>query len=314
MATATVAGFLDINNGGSVFDQLALKVYAGQVLEAYTKACVTEGRHLQRTISSGKSAQFPATGLATASFHTRGTELSFQSMNSNERVITIQDLMVAPIFLDILDEAKSHFDIRRPYATQQGSALAVQADLRVLMSCIAAAKTGTPTVTGLPGGTSTANAAINTDASILTAGIYAAAQKLDENNIPATERFCYLAPAQYNLLLQDGEFIDRDFNDANGNRARAYLRNAADFELVKTNNLPRSDYSADSNFLTDLKKDYSTNVAVCCHMSAAGSVTLIGLQFESEYDMNRQGWMLVAKYAKGFSYLRPEAAHELKTS
>lgn len=318
MATAVVSGFLDINNAGSPFDDLALVEYSGMVLEAYNKATVTEGRHIQRTISSGKSAQFPAFGTVATVFHTRGTEITFQQVGSNERVIAIQDLLLAPIFVDFLDEAKSHFDIRRPYATQQGSALAVAADLRVLMSFIAASRMSTANITGAqgtPAGQRVTGATIGTDAAVLRAGIYDAAEILDENNIPASDRYVFLAPGQFYLLIQDGEFIDRDFVDAgNGDRSRAIMRNAADFAVIKTNNLPTASEVGDTAFPTNLRLDYTTTVAVTGHMSAAGSVSLVGLSFESEWDANRQGHMLIAKYAKGFDYLRPEAAVELATA
>ena len=313
MATATVSGFLDINNGGAPFDDLALKVYAGMILEAYNKTITTEGRHMQRTIQSGKSAQFPVIGRVGSAFHTRGTELSFQQVNSNERVISIQDLLVSPIFLDVLDEAKSHFDVRRPYATQQGQELAEQSDLRVLMSFIAASRTSTPNFTGGDGGQQVTGATIGTDAAVLKAGIYDAAEILDENSVSNMDRALWLAPAQFYLLLQDGEFLDRDFG-GEGSRATAVMRNAADFTIIKTTNLPTASEVGDTDFPTNLQLDYTTTVAVSGHSSAAGSVSLIGLQFESEYDINRQGHMLVAKYAKGFDYLRPEAAVELATA
>lgn len=313
MATAVVSGFLDINNGGAPFDDLALKVYAGMVLEAYNKVITTEGRHMQRTITSGKSAQFPVIGRVGSAFHTRGTEVTFQQVNSNERVISIQDLLISPIFIDILDEAKSHFDVRRPYATQQGQELAEQADLRVLMSFITASRTATPNFTGGDGGQQVVAATAATDAAVLKGAIYDAAEILDENSVTSMDRALWLAPAQFYLLLQDGEFLDRDFG-GEGSRATAVMRNAADFTVIKTTNLPTADESADTDFPTNLRLDYTTNVAVAGHSSAAGSVSLLGLQFEAEYDMNRQGHMLIAKYAKGFDYLRPEAAVEIASA
>lgn len=315
MPTATVSGFLDINNGGAPFDDLALKVYAGMILEAFTKTIVTDGRHTKRTITSGKSAQFPVTGSVGTIFHTRGTHISFQQVGSNERVISIQDLMLAPIFIDILDDAKSHFDIRRIYATQQGQALAEATDLRVLMAMIAASNqsaniTGS---NGTPAGQQITNAAIATDAAVLKGAVYDAAEIFDENNIPQMGRSLFVAPQQFYLLLQDGEFLDRDFG-GDGSRATAVMRNAADFEIVKTNNLPTANETGDTDFPTNLQRDYSTSVAVASHMSSAGSVELIGVGFESEWDPDRQGWMLIAKQAKGFDYLRPEAAVEFQTS
>ena len=222
---------------------------------------------------------------------------------------------MAPVFLDILDEAKAHFDVRRSYATLQGNALALEADLRVFMSKIAASRTATPNVTGLTGGQRVTDAAMATDPATLVGAVYDAAEIFDENNIPNSERYLFVAPGQFYLLLQDGEFLDRDFVDAgNGDRAKAVLRNAADFEVVKTNNLPSGDQSANTAYPSALRLNYSAHTAICSHKSSAGSVTLIGLGFEQAYDMRRQGHMFIAKYAKGFGPLRPEAAVELATS
>lgn len=319
MADATASRLGDINSAGTPFDELFLKVWSGMVLEAYNKSQVTEGRHIVRTIASGKSAQFPATGLVSAGFHTAGDELEttpgFQEVNANERVIAIDGLLVAPIFVDVLDEAMNHYDVRRIYTTQQGEALANEADQRVLRSFVAASRTSTPTVTGLPGGDRITGATIGTDASVLKAGIYDAAEDLDEHNIPQSGRSFFVAPAQYYLLLQDGEFLDRDFSDgSNGNRSGAVMLRASGFEVVKTNNLPSTNDTSDTSLPSELRLNYTTTVAVLGHMSAAGTVKLIGLKFESEYDINRQGTILVAKYAQGHNFLRPEAAVELATS
>lgn len=317
MANATVSGFLDINNAGAPFDDIALKVYSGMILEAFNKATTTEGRVVTRTIASGKSAQFPVIGRTSTIVHARGTEVVDQAVqvNSNERVIAIEDILMAPIFIDILDEAKSHFDIRRPYATQQGQVLAETSDRRCLMSIIAASRTATPNFTGGDAGVRVTGATIGTDPAVLKAGIYDAAEALDVASVPASERYLWLAPAQYYLLLNDGEFIDRDFNDgSNGSRSHAVLRNASDFTVVKTTNLPSANESANTALPVSQRLNFSTSVAVAAHSSAAGMVSLMGLMFESEYDMNRQGHLLIAKYARGFDYLRPEAAVELATA
>ena len=310
MATAVVSGIIDINNLGTPFDDLALKVYSGLVLGAYNQHIVTGGRHVERNISSGKSAQFPITGRVGSGFHTRGTELTFLQMNNNERVISIQDLLVSPVFIDILDEAKSHFNVRSEIAVQQGQELAEQADGRVLRCMVAASRTATPNFTGGDGGVALAVAAMDTSATVLKAGIYDSAETFDEHNLPNSERTIFMAPAQFYLLLQDGEFIDRDFG-GDGSKATARMTGAANFELVMTNNLPTANDAANTALPTELRLDYTDTVAVASHKSSAGSVTLIGLGFESEYDMNRQGTMMVAKYAKGFGILRPESAVEM---
>jgi hypothetical protein len=322
-----VSGFLDINSLGTPFDDLALKVYGGQVLGAFNKVTTTKGRRIERTITSGKSAQFPVLGRfpvaslvknpggpADAST-LRGRELVFAQINSNEHVISIDGLLVAPLFIDVLDEAKSHFDVRPEYAEQQGQILAEADDKRTLAALVAGCRTATAGFTGGDQTSPEIEANMSTDVNILKAAIYGAAEQLDNFSVPAMDRYCWITPAAFYLLLQDGEFIDRDFNDSgNGQRATATMKSAADFMIVKTNNLPRDVWTAETQLSTRLQLDYSTNFGVCAHASASGCVTLIGLQFEAQYTMERQGTMLVAKYAKGYDYLRPEATVSLDLS
>lgn len=317
-----VSSFLDINNGGAPFDDLALKVYGGMVLNSFNKNTTTQGRRIERTIASGKSAQFPvfgrfggaSPGPAALYKPTRGQEVVFNTINSNEHVISIDGLLLAPLFIDILDEAKSHFDVRAPYAEQQGQVLAEADDKRTLAALVAGCRTATASVTGGDQTAPEVDANMGTDVNILKSVIYGAAEQLDNFSVPASDRFCWIPPAAFYLLLQDGEFIDRDFNDPNGSRSTATMRSAADFTIVKTNNLPRDNWTAESQLSTRLQLDYSTNYGICAHASASGVVTLIGLQFEQMYTMERQGTMLIAKYAKGYDYLRPEATVSLDLS
>lgn len=60
--------------------------------------------------------------------------------------------------------------------------------------------------------------------------------------------------------------------------------------------------------------DASNTVALVAHPSAVGTVKLMDLATEMEYQINRQGTLLVAKYAVGHGVLRPEAAVQLKSS
>ena len=50
------------------------------------------------------------------------------------------------------------------------------------------------------------------------------------------------------------------------------------------------------------------------HKSAIGTVKLMDLGMESEYDIRRQGTLMVGKLALGHGILRPESACSIKTS
>ena len=68
MANASPVSVGKINAGGSE-DALFLKVFSGEVLTSFERASVTQGAETVRTISNGKSAQFPVMGRIDASYH-----------------------------------------------------------------------------------------------------------------------------------------------------------------------------------------------------------------------------------------------------
>ena len=60
--------------------------------------------------------------------------------------------------------------------------------------------------------------------------------------------------------------------------------------------------------------DAQNVAAVVFHKSAIGTVKLMDLAMESEYDIRRQGTLMVGKMALGHGILRPESAALIKTA
>ena len=59
MAAATSSRLGLVNNTGTAYDALFLKVFSGEVLASFGRENKMLGMTTVRTISSGKSAQFP---------------------------------------------------------------------------------------------------------------------------------------------------------------------------------------------------------------------------------------------------------------
>ena len=118
MANATVSRLGLVNNSGTGYEALFLKVFSGEVLTAFSENNVfNDSLHTVRTISSGKSAQFPVTGAATAAYHTPGNPLvGANQILANEKIISIDDLLIAQSFVANIDELKNHYDVRAIYA------------------------------------------------------------------------------------------------------------------------------------------------------------------------------------------------------
>ena len=80
---------------------------------------------------------------------------------------------------------------------------------------------------------------------------------------------------------------------------------------MKTNHLPNTDLSADSSILSKYQADYSQVRGLCWTPRTVGVVKLRDLSMESQYDIRRQGTLMVAKYLVGHGFLRPDTAVEL---
>ena len=64
--------------------ELFLKLYAGEVLTAFEEKNIFMGLHRTRTISGGKSASFPMTGVASAKYHTPGQMIEADKIKHGE--------------------------------------------------------------------------------------------------------------------------------------------------------------------------------------------------------------------------------------
>jgi len=312
MANATVSRVGQANLAG-VTDALFLKVFSGEVLTSYNAKTVMKDKTRTRSISSGKSAQFPAIGRTTAEYHTPGAEIVGMTIEHGEKVITIDDLLISHAFIANIDEAKNHYEVRSEYAMQLGAALAQTYD-RNLISMALKAASGTEetgAVADQGDALRVALGAAPTTADII-AGIYDAAQRFDELYIPSEDRYALVPPSVYYDLVQNDKLLDRDYSNPNGSYAMGMVMNVAGFKIVSTPNLALNHLNAGTPAYPDTAANKyginaTTSKALCMHKSALGTVKLMDIASEAAYDIRRQGTLMVTKMAVGHGVLRPEA-------
>lgn len=313
MANAIVSRFGQVNEAGDPF-ALFLKIFSGEVLAAYLRQSAFREKHLVRTIPSGKTAQFPTTGLAGAYYHVPGQEIRGGQIGSNERNINIEDMLIAPVFVSNIDELVTHFDVRGIYSEQIGNALAKSFDQNVSRVLINAARNATPNVAGLPAGTQFTDADFDTDGTKLWAFVFNAGVTLDQHDVPSTDRYAGFRPVQYALIVRSEKPINRNFNPAdNGSLQKGDVREVNSVEVFKTNNLVQSNDIASAVQPASRQHDYSVTRGIVFHRSSAGTVALQDVTMETFYDPRRQGTMMLGKYVVGHDQLRPEGAIEART-
>jgi hypothetical protein len=119
--------------------ELFLKLYAGEVLTAFQSKNIMMPLHRVRTISKGKSAQFPMTGkYRDASYHTPGNEIVPTAAKQGERIVAVDDLLINAQFIPNIDDAMRHYDIRSIYTQEAGFGLSKVADENILRLAVKA--------------------------------------------------------------------------------------------------------------------------------------------------------------------------------
>lgn len=303
----------EVNNLGGDNLALFLKVFSGMVINEFDEINKMMDKHTVKTISSGKSAQFPVMGSAAAAYHVAGEELTAQDILHAEKIINIDSALLSPVFIASIDEAMNHYDVRAPYAAKLAAELANRADKNLLQVAVLAARAST-TITGGDGGTVLTNAAYGNDGDVLAGGIFDAGQAFDEHNVPEDNaRYLALKPAQYNLLAQTTKVLNSDWNGA-GSYSKGNVTEIDSIQVVKSNHVPTSVISGVTGENNTYSGTFTTTVGVAWHSSAIGTVKLQDMRSEAEYQMFRQGTWLLSKYIMGHGILRPECAVELKTS
>ena len=317
MSNAVISSIGQVNSANDA-NALFLKVFSGEVLSTFGRENQMLGMTSVRTISNGKSAQFPVTGTVSANYHTAGNEILGQAIKHNEKVINVDDMLIADAFIAEIEELKNHYDVRSIYSKEMGQALANKVDKHLLSLAILASRVTTANVTGGKLGTEILDADANTNATSLISSVFEAIQKLDENNVPTAGRVCVVAPDQYYQLANVDKLVNRDFSSDNGDFGKGTVLSIGGVPIVKSN-------TATEVFATDLSAsisgtnntyngDFSNTYAVVMHSSAIGTVKLKDLVMESNYDYRRIGTLLTARMAMGHGILRPESAISIKTA
>jgi len=326
MSNANPSNLGRVNTSVGAEDALFLKVFAGEVLTSFERASVTAGAEMVRSIASGKSATFPVMGRVAAAYHTAGAEILGSDINHNEKVITINDLLLSSVFLSNIEEAKNHWDVRSAYSTEIGRALAFQKDKHILQTIGQAAQaSANVSDSGYGAGTvltntNIASATASTAANAMIDSLFDAAKALDANYVPKEGRKAFIKLEEYYKLANGTNVVNVDFS-GQGSIADGKVMKVAGIELIPTAHFgdiaanitaaPAAG-SATAGGSNPQTVNLANYVCLVSHPSAVGTVKLMDLGVESEYDIRRQGTLMVAKYAMGHGVLRPEAAVGIK--
>ena len=326
---------LNQGKGVSSEDKLGMfMTYAtNEVLAAFARTTVTMDKHMVRNISYGKSATFPVMSRASARYLPTSAKLSEgrKEIKQTERVINVDGWLTSDVMIYDIEEAMNNFDVRGEYTRQLGESLALSADgavLAELAKCVNLHSAGNnENIEGLGKPvfikayqTTAANTQAKRGKAIIEA-LTEARAALTKNYVPSADRFFYTTPENYSAIL--AALMPNEANYAALiDPETGHIRNVMGFTVIEVPHLTLGDGVASGHkhqfpqgSTGALSGQNTVNagnvVGLFMHRSAIGTVKLRDLTMEHARDWDSQADVIIAKYAYGHGYLRPEATGAL---
>ena len=304
-----------------------LKLFSGEVFNAFNDATIFKGLVRNYTLRGGKSKQLLMQGKLGAGYHTPGQPiLADTALKANEKTIVQDDLLVSSQFVYSFDEILSQYSQRSEIAVQIGEALAKFYDERIAR-VLAKGATESSVVTGEPGGFQVNIGTGNTnDAQAIVDGLFEAAATLDERSAPMDGRCCVLSPRQYYALIStvDTNILSRELGNTQGDmNSGKGLYSIAGIRIFRSNVLAgqygqdATDNAAVTGENNSYVVDNSNLAGLIFHKEAAGVVESIAPSVETtsgSFRVQYQGDLIVGKLAMGADTLRTSVCGSLQAA
>ena len=286
-----------------------LKVFSGEVLTAFERMNIGLNLVKTRTLTSGKSAQFPVIGQAAdtdVAAHTPGADVSTNVIKFNEKVITIDSRYYYSQFVDDYEDKMSHFEYRGELANQAAEAISTKIDKAIFqgvndsvaVSPVADQKAGTTvTNTAIHGG---ATAEARGDA--MVDAIFDANAAFNANDIPMEGRVCVTRPENYYEIVRSQKAVNRDYTNGNGGIDSGTVLNIAGTPILWSNHLPA--------FVLTTNQLEALFFTPDCY----GVVKFMDITSEANYLPEKLGTLMTSYYALGMGTLNPGAACKIMSA
>lgn len=298
-----------------------------------------------------KSSQFLVTGRAaaagllpsgTATIQTIFNNSSFANqIKSNEKEVFLDGPILSATSIAEFDEFRAQYDVRQGHAVALGQAIAEEYDIRALLMLANGARSASLITASGPdndrSGARRSDADFNSNGASAAATLFQLKRVFDSKFIPQLDRHVIITPECYVNLAQQTDLINRDWvPGSNGDFADGTVMKVAGFQLHVSHRLKSADNTSGLGNLSAANRTgclnvfsgasapnttnggvavtaghYESIVALAFHKSGIGAVEAAGLTMESEYKLEFQSTVMVAKKLCGISWLRPEACIEV---
>lgn len=308
------------------------------------KRVAPKGSKSAQFLVTGRAA---ASGLLPDASGNLQNLLSSTFMNrikSNEKEVFVDGPIIAPTAITEFDELRAQYDVRQGHAIELGRGVAEEFDIRGLLMLANGARSTSLIDTLTPenndrSGTRVLDADWNSNGASAVATLFRLKRLLDAKFVPQLDRHVIITPECYSNLAQQTDLLNRDWvAGSNGDFADGTVLKVAGFQLhisarlksadnsTGLGNLSAANRSGCLNIYSGASAPNSANghpsgapgagqfqnvVALAFHKSGVGATELEGMTMESEYKIEFQSTLMLAKKICGISWLRPESCVEI---
>jgi len=291
-----------------------------------------------------------ATGLVPTSGVISNLLASTTFMNqikSNEKEVFLDGPILSMTMIAEFDEVRAQYDVRQGHSVELGRGIAEEYDIRALLMLANGARSASLITASGPdnnrGGARVLDADFNSNGASIVSTLFRLKRVLDSKFVPQLDRHVIITPEAASNLAQQTDVLNRDWvAGSNGDFADGTVYKVAGFQLHVSARLKSADLAAGLGDLSGANNragclntyqgngapatdtgvsglapaapvagHYENTVALAFHKSAVGSVDLMGMQLESDYKIEHQSTVMVAKKMCGLSWLRPESCIEI---
>ena len=317
---------------------LFLQKYGGEVMTMFHTLHIAMKLTRVRTIAGGKSASFPLIGKNQAKYHTPGKLIETNQIGHAERIVTIDDIAISPVFIPDIQEAMLHYDVREQYSTESAESLAGLVDRNVfrmmakagyITSNAEAVSAGLKTLPDEPYTQNIMLAASGdeNDGAAIVDALYKARTEFRKNDIRKQGNVVF-GPEQIEALVNIAQgqvnsitWLNKDVAGSidPSMQASGPVARIAGFNIWESNNLPSADESAglvdDPEPLSDVafgsgnaakyRGDYANVLGLVFVEDAIATTKLMDLNVTHVPEPLRLGHNILSKLAVGHDILRP---------
>lgn len=269
-------------------DAFIPEIWSDEIIAAYENSLVLKPlvRAMSMVGKKGDTIHVPKPTRGTANAKVAETQVTLNAPATSTLDIVIDRHFEYSTLIEDITDVQALNSLRRFYTEDAGYQLAKQVDTDLV------AEGANFTAQRQFSGGGLAAAAGTADAAFTDAGLRAAIQILDDNDVPMTDRRFVISPALKNTLLGISGYVSTDF--VTGKPVESgVVGNLYGVELFVTTNLPTEN--------TDEKG------ALLFHKDAIVMVEQVGIRTQTQYKLEYTGDLMVSDTIYGTSIYRPEA-------